>query len=821
MTNTPRIPRVSIPPLYSPFAAAIYPGHDAIEGEAQEWARRYIPSADLGERLVQQDIGRFASRILPDGNPEVIALLAKYIVWLFGVDDGYCEESALGESPGELGVALSQLVYVAQNPQANLLADDLLAAGLRDVQNELSRHATDTQKARWVDALREYILSVGSEAHYRSTEEIPDLDAYTVMRLYDGATTAVLPFLEIGCELRPDERDRDDIRALTQMASLIITWDNDILSYHKESRGDRYYLNALRILEHQRGLTPADAMSAVIQQRDRVLNLFIAVSDESSRQASPQLRRYLRGLGNFIRAGQDWGISSLRYTTPHDPAHLPTHFSDTAVHDESLECVDIQAIAWWWKFLPDSPHNPPSRFGGAQPAPPGEMNPAIEGGAGEPAAAADLRAAPRAPGWLPLLGHALPLSRDPFAFLTSLRDTGALVRLSLGTMPAYAITSPDLTRQVMTSRDWEKGRLFDRMRELVGDGLATANAVTHHQHRRLMQPLFHNEQSARYAEIVTDRACAMARSWQPGTELDVAREMAEHAIRTLTQALFSATVDKTVVDATRRNVPILLKYMLFRAVCPKALDGLPIAANRRFDRAQAALRQVINGIIARQSAGGGGGLLEGLLTARDEEGNGLSDIEVADELVTLLFAGGETVATCLAWGFYEIARQPEVEEALFREIDMVVGEGPVTIEHVKRLTYLRQVVDEITRLYGVTLLMRRAVTDVQLGGFTLPEGTEVLFSPYALQRDPELYPDPEHFDPNRWSGDRPRAFLPFGAGSRQCIGKEFAVMEMVITLATVLSRWRLRLVPGHTPHKTKAAMPYPDRVLMEAVLRSP
>jgi hypothetical protein len=134
------------------------------------------------------------------------------------------------------------------------------------------------------------------------------------------------------------------------MASFIITWDNDIFSYHKERRGAGYYLNALRVLEQERGLTPAQALDAAISQRDRVMCLFTTVSEQLAEQGSPQLRQYLHSLRCFIRGAQDWGISSVRYTTPDDPANMPSVFTDVPT-DDSTEPLDIPAVSWWWDLL--------------------------------------------------------------------------------------------------------------------------------------------------------------------------------------------------------------------------------------------------------------------------------------------------------------------------------------------------------------------------------------------------------------------------------------------------------------------------------------
>ncbi|MEU9128470.1 cytochrome P450 [Kitasatospora sp. NPDC048540] len=447
--------------------------------------------------------------------------------------------------------------------------------------------------------------------------------------------------------------------------------------------------------------------------------------------------------------------------------------------------------------------------------------------------AAELQSIPRAPGGLPLLGHVWPLWRDPLGFVKSLTGEGEVVRVDLGTLPVVFVTSARLAHAVMVTHgtSFEKGRLFDRMRPMVGDGLATATNKVHLPHRRLMQPSFHHRRIAGYCETISRQAQELVAGWEPDRRIAVEQVMGEFSVATLAATMFSADIGRPAIEAVRRDVPVILKNMLLRAVSPQFLDRLPIAPNRRFDAAAARLRSVIDEVIAATRRSGGdhesrADLLSTLLAARDADtGAALNDVEVRDELVTILFAGTETVGSTLAWTFHELAQHPEAEARLLEEIDTVVGDRPVTFEDVAKLTYTRQVLDEAVRLHGVTLLMRRALAPVRLGGATVPAGTEVAFSLYAVHRDPAVYADPDRFDPDRWLPERraglPReAFIPFGAGSRQCIGDAFAKAEMTITLATVLSRWRLRPVPGHVTGEAMAAMPHPDHLPMTLVARA-
>lgn len=438
---------------------------------------------------------------------------------------------------------------------------------------------------------------------------------------------------------------------------------------------------------------------------------------------------------------------------------------------------------------------------------------------------AGLQTVPRAPGAVPLLGHALALWRDPLGFVKSLRQHGDLVRIDFGTMPTYVVTSAELVHEVTVrqARSFEKGRFFDRLRPLAGNGLANANGEVHRAHRRLIQPMFSKDRIAAYSEIMRSHAHELADSWQPGQVIDLQHAMAKYSIDTLTSTLFSTDIGLPAVEAIRVNLPVVMKNLLVRAGSPKVLDRLPIRANRDFDVASKALRVVIDEVVANARRSGDtdrGDLLSMLLAAQDaDNGRTLSDVEVRDELSTILYAGVETTAATLAWAFHEVANNPEVEKQLLSEIREVVGDRPVTIADVPRLEGIRRMLDETIRLHGVTFLMRRTTEPVVLGDTEFPAGTEVGFSLYAIHRDPAVYVNADTFDPDRWLPERrdaiPReAFVPFGAGNRKCIGDQFAWTEATIAIATLLARWQFTPKPGHRPKEVASAVVHADSIPM-------
>jgi pentalenene oxygenase len=216
------------------------------------------------------------------------------------------------------------------------------------------------------------------------------------------------------------------------------------------------------------------------------------------------------------------------------------------------------------------------------------------------------------------------------------------------------------------------------------------------------------------------------------------------------------------------------------------------------ERLHAATREAV----AATRVSGGDDLVSTLLQTRDDEtGQGLTDQQVHDQVVNMMVAGSETTGASLAWAFHELGRNPEVEALLHEEVDTVLGGRPARFEDIAALDYTRRVVQETLRLYPPYLIVRYAPQECQVGDVTLPAGSSILISPYALHRDERFFPDTLAFDPDRWlperAGDLPRsAHVPFGAGQRQCPGNHFALTELVIHIATIAAKWRLVPEPG-------------------------
>jgi cytochrome P450 len=428
---------------------------------------------------------------------------------------------------------------------------------------------------------------------------------------------------------------------------------------------------------------------------------------------------------------------------------------------------------------------------------------------------------PVVPGRLPLLGHTMSLLSRPLRFLLLLRSHGEVVRIYLGPLPVYLVTSPELAWQVLvTNADrFDKGIIFDRLRPLFGNGLANSNGDFHRRQRRLVQQAFHRKRIAGYVPTMTRAASDLVESWRPGEVVAVDKRMADLSLTIIGRTLFATELGRDAIAEVQRSMPILTKYLAVRTFAPQ---WLPLPANRRFDEATARFRRVVAEVIAAARAEGKdhGDLLSILLLVRDEDtGEGMSDQQVHDEIATLLTAGTETTAVTLAWFFHELGQHPEVQRRFHAEIDQVLAGRQVTFDDIPKLEYTRRIISEVLRKYPLLILMRRARTDVDLGGVHIRPGTEVALSQYALHHDPHLYPDPARFDPDRWLPDRaarlPRgAFIPFGAGPHHCPGYFFAETEAAIVAATVAARWQLVPVAGKPVHPRLAASMHPNQLPM-------
>ena len=402
-----------------------------------------------------------------------------------------------------------------------------------------------------------------------------------------------------------------------------------------------------------------------------------------------------------------------------------------------------------------------------------------------------------------------PGGANPLDFFTNLARTyGPVSSYRMAGEQLFLVNEPPLIRDILVThhRNFTKSRGLERAKRVLGQGLLTSEGARHLRQRRLMQPAFHRDRIAGYGALMVGYADRMRRGWPDGATLDLAREMNRLTLSIVGKTLFDVDVESQAAAVGEALTAVMESFWLMMMPFADTLERLPVPKLRRARMARARLDAIIYRIIADRRASGRdhGDLLSMLLAAQDEDDGGvMTDQQVRDEAMTIFLAGHETTANALTWTWYLLSSAPGVEATLHAEVDRVLQGRLPTMADLASLGYVERVVTESMRLYPPAWLVgRRAIADYPLGDFVAPARSILIMSPYIMQRDPRFYPDPERFDPDRWTPEfraaLPKfAYFPFGGGPRQCIGESFAWMELMLLVATIAQQCRLRLVPNH------------------------
>jgi cytochrome P450 len=391
------------------------------------------------------------------------------------------------------------------------------------------------------------------------------------------------------------------------------------------------------------------------------------------------------------------------------------------------------------------------------------------------------------------------LLRDPIGFFTSVADQqGPRAGFRFGSRQFYLLNDPAPIKDLLVTQahHFEKFPRIDKTKGLFGDGLLTSEEPLHMRQRRLAQPAFHRERLAAYAREFSAATKRRTAQWRDGETRDLAHEMNHLALDIVSRTLFS-TQTEDEADSISRHLDTILKT-LNHLVMPwgTLLLTLPTPVKHRYRRALAELDRIVYGLIrARKEPKADGDLLDLLLAAKDPEtGQGMPLEQLRDEIMTIFVAGHDTTANALTWTLYLLSQNPEAQAAWQAEADAVLQGRAATIQDAERLTFTAKVFEESLRLYPpVWILGRRALRDTHLSDLPVQKGAVVLVSMAVLHRRPELFPNPSIFDPHRTKPADRYAFLPFGAGSRLCIGERFAWLEGILCLATIAQTWRIEI----------------------------
>ncbi len=401
------------------------------------------------------------------------------------------------------------------------------------------------------------------------------------------------------------------------------------------------------------------------------------------------------------------------------------------------------------------------------------------------------------------------IRRNPLEYLMSAwREYGDVVQFPIPRPPSYLVNDPDGVRRVLVAngRNYGKSTIQYRSLSLVtGEGLLVADTEPWRRQRPLVQPAFHHETLEHivgHVEVAVQRMFANWDALPENAVVDMDAAMMHGALEVVGHALFGTDLSADA-DRLARATLSALDVVVARARVPITPPAwVPSPANRKLQSAVRELDQAVQRMLVDRRRGRSGApadMLDLLIDSRDDTGAGLGVEEIRDQVVTFIVAGHETVASALTWSWALLAAHPEVQQALQAESDAVLGGRPAGFADYPRLPFARAVLDEALRLYPPAWLITRNALDADVvGGHEIPGSALVILSPWLLHRHPEVWPTPEEFRPDRFlSGEADRtSFIPFGAGLRQCIGRDFAYVEGVLMLAAIAGRYRVSYPEG-------------------------
>jgi cytochrome P450 len=414
-----------------------------------------------------------------------------------------------------------------------------------------------------------------------------------------------------------------------------------------------------------------------------------------------------------------------------------------------------------------------------------------------------------------VLGNTLGFKNDILTTLVDgFREHGDLVQFrGVGPLfPVYLLVHPDYVMHALKDvpEIYPKTPFInDRWRSVVGEGLICSTGDFWKRQRRLAQPAFDPKRLLTFDELIARETSEMLGRWEEHTErgdsIEMAREMTHLALANLGGAMFSTNwreEAKVMAPAVERAIGHAYHIIESPVSLP---EKVPTPANRRFVESRTVLERIMERIISSRHRVDEqpDDLLGRLMTVRDEEtGEGMTDGQVRNELMTFMFGGHETVAAGMAWTWYLLSKHPEVRRKIQAEVDEVLGDRTPTRDDIWNLKYLGRVINESLRLYPpVSLISRTPIQDDVVGGYQIPKGSMCLISAFVSHRHPDFWDNPEGFDPDRWLPERSEgrsknAWFPFSGGPRQCIGGYFGLIEMHIVISMVLQRYEVELVPG-------------------------
>jgi cytochrome P450 len=405
-----------------------------------------------------------------------------------------------------------------------------------------------------------------------------------------------------------------------------------------------------------------------------------------------------------------------------------------------------------------------------------------------------------------LLGALREIKRDELDYLNRIvREYGDVVYVRIVNHPCYVLSHPRDIEYVLLGNytNFVKSVFLRESRALFGNGLLTSDGSFWLRQRRLLQPAFHHDRVSEYSRTMVEYTSQILRGWQDGEVRDVHQDMVRLTLEIIASILFGSNI---VSEAERIGDALCVFFEQFddRFGLYAIPEWLPTPGNLRYRMAIRSLNRILEDVIRQRRSNGkdSANILSALLRAQDEDGTGMTERQLRDEMMTLFFTGHETTALALSWTWYLLAQHPEVADKLAEEVERVVGQREPVYEDLPQLPFVDNVVKESLRLYPPAYgVVREASSDCEIGGYTIPAGATLAMFQWVVHRDPRYFDRPDEFIPDRWKelGNRlPRcAYFPFGVGPRMCIGNAFATTEVPLLVATIARSFQFKLAPGN------------------------
>ncbi|MER5215130.1 cytochrome P450 [Streptomyces sp. NPDC002838] len=414
-----------------------------------------------------------------------------------------------------------------------------------------------------------------------------------------------------------------------------------------------------------------------------------------------------------------------------------------------------------------------------------------------------------------------------FSRMESLLRRHRLRRLTVDGLDAVFVRDPVLVRRILVSesKNYGKGELFRKARNLSRVGMLSEDETMHRHYRRLANPYLRSTKVDEYVPTMRDIVRDIVSSWRAGDAVDIQSEMCRITCAIAVGTLIAGLPPETTKALSERLACLAWEMIRKPLYGKSAARAARPGASRRLSQARKEFRELLAECIADLMASPEStvGYLSALLADSDDKGNRvLTAEEVCEEAAMMLTAATVTTASVMSWALYVLSRNPSAEERLLKDL-MQRRSGSAVHDHGAS-SYTLRFLMEILRLYPpVWISCRKALSDVMLGDYSLPAGTNVVFSSYLLHRDPECYPDPHRFDPDRWLSIRPSkvdaSYIPFGIGSKGCVGELFAWQELEVILDVVTQEWKLTTESDRHVRTAPETTLHPRRLLMVPQLR--